>query len=283
MRFNDTGDPGAARGSTEDDGQDLPEDVQNEVDRVADVVAAGFRGPAWQQMAEELYAYAFGRLCAVMRRTDKLMPLTAKSKTLLAMTDEDRATLYRSASDREHLAILTLNVAMETFPQLLKMGGYDPAHNRGKDGRASRLTSYFYNRCGLVFPRVFYVWRAERTDRFLLHAVQMGGGVLAHALGQTGTEPVPEDVGDPCDTLTAMINRLNPRDRAVWNLTLDGLSQGEIAAVLDIKVGDVENARYRLRSQLRTRRRSGELYVPPGVEAEWARTRAQAKARKTAA
>ncbi|MEV8400610.1 RNA polymerase sigma factor [Streptomyces niveus] len=300
MRFNDTGDPGAARGSTEDDGQDLPEDVQNEVDRVADVVdvvdvvAAGFRGPAWQQMAEELYAYAFGRLCAVMRRTDKLMRLTAKSKTLLAMTDEDRATLYRSASDREHLAILTLNVAMETFPQLLKMGGYDPAHNRGKDGRASRLTSYFYGRCGLVFPRVFYVWRAERTDRFLvwraerterflLHAVQMGGGVLAHALGQTGTEPVPEDVGDLCDTLTAMINRLNPRDRAVWNLTVDGLSQGEIAAVLDIKVGDVENARYRLRSQLRTRRRSGELYVPPGVEAEWARTRAQAKARKTAA
>ncbi|MEU3279255.1 sigma-70 region 4 domain-containing protein [Streptomyces antibioticus] len=284
MRFNDTGDPGTlARGNTEDDGQDLPEDVQNDVDRVADAVAAGFRGPVWHQMADELYAYAFGRLCAVMRRTDKLMRLTAKSKTPLAMTDEDRATLYRSAPDREHLAILTLNVAMETFPQLLKMGGYDPAHNRGKDGRTSRLTSYFYGRCGLVFPRVFYVWRAERTDRFLLHAVRMGDGVLAHALGQTGPEPVPEEVGDLCDALTALVNRLKPRDRAVWNLTVDGLSQGEIADVLGIKVGDVENARYRLRSQVRTRRRSGELHVPPGVEAEWARARAQAKARKKAA
>ncbi|MER8084270.1 RNA polymerase sigma factor [Streptomyces sp. NPDC087532] len=282
MRFNNTGAPGAAaRSSTDDNGQDLPEDVQNDVDRVADVVAAGFRGPVWQQMAEELYAYAFGRLCAVMRRTDKLMRLTAKSKTPLAMTDEDRATLYRSAPDREHLAILTLNVAMETFPQLLKTVGYDPAHNRGKGGRTSRLTSYFYGRCGLVFPRVFYVWRAERTDRFLLHAVRMGDGVLAHALGQTGPAPVP--VGDLRDTLTAMINRLKPRDRAVWNLTVDGLSQGEIADVLGIKVGDVENARYYLRSQVRTRRRSGELYVPPGVEAEWARTRAQAKARKKAA
>ncbi len=155
MRFNDTGDPGAAtRGSTVDDGQDLPDDVQNDVDRIAEVVAAGFRGPVWQQMAEELYAHVFDRLCAVMRRTDKLMHLTEKSKTPLAMTDEDRATLYRSTSD-----------------------------------------------CG---------------------------------------------------------------DHAVWNLTVDGLSQGEIADLLGIKVGDVENARYRLRSQIRTRRRSGELHVSPG-------------------
>ncbi|MFE1075109.1 RNA polymerase sigma factor [Streptomyces sp. NPDC058783] len=284
MRFNDTGDLGThAWGDTEDVRQDLPEDVQNDVDRVADAVAAGFRGPVWHQMAEELYGYAFGRLVAVMRRTDKLMRLTAKSKTPLAMTDEDRATLYRSAPDREHLAILTLNVAMETFPQLLKTGGYDPAGNLGKDGRAARLTSYFYGRCGLVFPRVFYIWRAERTDRFLLHAVRMGDGILAHALGQTGVEPVPEEVGDLCDALTAMINRFKPRDRAVWNLTVDGLSQGEIADLLSIKVGDVENARYRLRSQVRKRRRSGELIVPPGIEAEWARTRAQAKTRKKAA
>jgi hypothetical protein len=286
MRFNGTGGPDAESWDTASEGRpELSEVVQHDVDRVADVVAAGFRGPVWHQMADELYGYAFGRLCAVMRRTDKLMRLTAKSMTPLSMTDEDRGTLYRSARDREHLAILTINVAMESFPQLLKNGGYDPARNRGKDGEASRLTSYFYGRCGLVFPRVFYTWRKERMDGFLLQAVKMGDGVLARALGQVGPDPVPDDVATLCDTLTAMINDLKPRDRAVWRLTVDNLSQGEIADVLGIKVGDVENARFRLRDRVKKRRRRGELYVPPSIEAEWARARAlsKAKSRKKAA
>ncbi|GAA1141703.1 LuxR C-terminal-related transcriptional regulator [Streptomyces javensis] len=254
------------------------------MDRVADVVEAGFTGPVWRQMADELYAYAFTPLRAAMRRTDKLMDLTAKSKTPLSMTDKDRSTLYRSAPDREHLTILTISVAMETFPQRLKLGGYDPAHNRGKDGRPPRLTSYFYGRCGLVFPRVFYTWKSERTDRFLLHAAGMGDGLLAHALGQTGPEPVPEDVADLCNTVTDIMNSLKPRDRAVWRLTVDGLTQNEIADVLGIKAGDVENARYGLRNKIRQLRQSGELHVPPSIQAEWARgARAKAKSRKKAA
>ncbi|MGC8923522.1 hypothetical protein [Streptomyces griseoaurantiacus] len=64
---------------------------------------------------------------------------------------------------------------------------------------------------------------------------------------------------------------------------LRGNPESEIADVLGIAVGDVENARYRLRSQVRTRRRNGEPHAPPGVEAEWARTRAQAKTKKKAA
>ncbi|MER5443332.1 hypothetical protein [Streptomyces sp. NPDC002790] len=76
MRFNETGALGSAWGSTDDDGRDLPEDVQNDVDRVADVVAAGFRGPAWQKMAKELYvppggeaAWARTRAQAKARKT----------------------------------------------------------------------------------------------------------------------------------------------------------------------------------------------------------------------
>lgn len=280
MHSTSTGSPGTK--PRDSIGRDLPEDVQHDVDRVADVVAAGFTGPVWQQMADELYAYAFVPLMAAMRRTDTLMALTADSMTPLTLTSEDGSTLYRSAGDRERLAILTISVAMETFPQLLKKGGYDPARNRGRDGRPARLTSFFYGRCGLVFPRVFYTWKKEHTDRFLVHAAQMGDGLLAHALGQTGPETVPADVADLCDTLTAMINRLKPRDRAVWIMTVDGLSQGEIADVLGIKVGDVENARYGLRSKVRNLRRRGELPIPEAIEAEWARTRARAGRRRAA-
>ncbi|MEW2305885.1 sigma factor-like helix-turn-helix DNA-binding protein [Streptomyces sp. NPDC006655] len=284
MRNNRTGGQDAESWDTASkDRPDLPEPVQYDVDRVAEVVAAGFRGPVWHQMADEMYAYSFGRLCAVMRRTEKLMKLTEKSPTPLSLTDEDRGTLYRSAPDREHLAILTLNVAMETFPQRLKTGGYDPVRNPGKNGKHAHLTSYFYGRCGLVFPRVFYTWRTERTDRFLLHAPRMGDGILAHALGQTGPEPVPDDVAALCDALTAMINGLRPRDRAVWLLTVDKLSQGEIADLLGIKIGDVQNARTRLKQQVKMRRSRGELYVPPSIEAEWARRRAEDKTKKKAA
>ncbi len=275
MRFNSTGGPDVRHLGRISGGLDLPEDVQHDVDRVADVVAAGFRGPLWQQMAAELNAYAFKPLCSAMRRTDKLMHLVAKSRTPLEITDEERSTLHRSAPDREQIALTTISVAMETFPQLLKDGGYDPASNTGKNGKPSRLTSYFYGRCGLVFPRVFYNWRKERTDHFRVRAERMDSGYLAYALGQAGPETVSEDVAELCDTLTRMINGLKPRNRAVWRMTVDGLSQGEIADVLGIKSGDVENARYALRSKVRKLRRSTELVVPPSILAEWARRREQ--------
>ncbi|MEU2718417.1 sigma factor-like helix-turn-helix DNA-binding protein [Streptomyces sp. NPDC007205] len=273
MRSSTTGGVGTpAPTSTEGGGDELPEDVQRDVDLVADLVAAGFTGPLWQQTADELYAYAFKPLLSAMRRTHKLTELCAKSATPLVLTDEDRGTLYRSAPDRDYLAVLTIDVAMETFPQVLKNGGYAPGRHRGKDGRPARLTSFFYGRCGLVFPRVLQTWRVEQTDRFLRHAVRMSDGALLHALGQDGPEPVPEAVADLCDTLTEMINGLRPRHRAVWLLTADGLSQGEIADVLGIKVGDVENARYSFRDKVRKVRRKGELVIPSEIRAEWERT-----------
>ncbi|WP_326793960.1 hypothetical protein OHA79_52020 (plasmid) [Streptomyces sp. NBC_00841] len=274
MRSNITGAAGTPTVVTTDGSDELPQDIQRDVDLVADILTTGFTSPLWQQTADELYAYAFKPLLSAMRRTHKLADLCAKSATPLVMTDEDRGTLYRSAPDREHLAVLTISVAMETFPQVLKNGGYAPARHRGKDERPARLTSFFYGRCGLVFPRVLQTWRTEQTDRFLRHAVRMSDGTLLHALGQDGPEPVPEGVAGLCDTLTVMINELKPRHRAVWLLTVDGMSQGEIAEILDIKVGDVENARYAFRSKVREARRRGKLAVPPEVRAEWARAKA---------
>jgi hypothetical protein len=278
MHENSTGSTGSrARGRARKKIKELPEDVQNDVDRVADVVAAGAHGPLWEQLASELYAYAFRPLLRAMRRTETLVALTANSKTPLAMNDEERSTLYRSAPDREELAIRTMTAAMKDFPKLLREGGYDPASYPGQGGKPARLTSYFYGRCGLVFPRVFNQWRTERTDRFLLHAVRMGDGVLARALGQAGPDPVPESVTRLCYTLTEMINSQKPRDRAVWLLTVDNLSQDEIADLLDIKTGDVENARYLFRKKVRTQRISGRLHIPPEIEAEWRRAKDKRK------
>jgi DNA-directed RNA polymerase specialized sigma24 family protein len=101
----------------------------------------------------------------------------------------------------------------------------------------------------------------------------MPDGILAHALGQTGAEPVAEAVTELCDSLTEMINTSEPRNRAVMRLTVNGWTQSEIADLMDIKVGDVENARYAFRSKVRTQLQRGHLHIPPEIRAEWARTK----------
>lgn len=95
--------------------------------------------------------------------------------------------------------------------------------------------------------------------------------MLAHVLGQALSDPVPAGVADLCDTLTALINGSKRRIRAVMQLTVDGYSQGEIADMIRVEIGDVENARYLFRKKVRALERHGELHVPPEVRAEWRR------------
>ncbi|MFE6912249.1 RNA polymerase sigma factor [Streptomyces erythrochromogenes] len=274
MRKSQTGAPGTQNPSRTGRTRKLPTHIQEDVDRVADVVAAGFRSLTWHQIAEELYQYAFRTLNAAMRRTDQLMELVAKSNTPLELSDEDRSTLHRNSEDRAVIALMTINVAMEEFPKVLAKGGYNPADNPGKDGKFKALKSFFVTRCGLVFPRIFDNWKKERTDRFLRHTkVHMEGWRLAHALGQYNLEQAPPDVIALCDTVTAMIDDLKPRNRAVWHLKIEGYTPGEIADVLGIKLTDVNNALYTFRSKVKMLRQRGQLAVPTSLEVEWARRR----------
>ncbi|MGA5218048.1 hypothetical protein ACPCAE_18540 [Streptomyces cinereoruber] len=260
MLRSKTGDPGQRRAHV---GEGLTDDVQKDVDLVAEVVAAGFRGAVWEKLAADLNEYAYPALLHAMRRSDngKLANLVAKSKTPLRMTDEERATLHHNSDDRIRLALMTISVALETFPKVLREGGYDPAKNVGKDGRSARLATFFYGRCGLVFPRVSENWREERVQLFTFRSGEpLDIEDLAHALGRGTSQP---DSGDE-------FLELSMRDRAVWALTIRGDSQSEIADALGIKVGDVENARTKLRQDIRLRRKEKKLIIPPRLIAEWA-------------
>ncbi|MFC8008590.1 RNA polymerase sigma factor [Streptomyces olivaceus] len=274
MRSNRTGGLGTqSRTSTGSTTEELPEEIQRDVDRVAELVDTGFTGRLWQQTADELFGYAFKPLVVAMRHTYKLAALTAKSKTPLRMSDEERSTLHRNSADREDLAVRTIYVALETLPQVLKSGRYAPAANRGKNGRHAKLTSFFYQRCGLVFPRVFYAWRDEREDRFEREARRyMSPDLLLHALRLDAPERVADGVTELCDALTDMITRLKPRNRAVWLMTLDGLSRSEIADQLGIKIGDVDNALFTFRARVKDLRKNGALRVPPEIDREWSRS-----------
>ncbi|MGW3377419.1 RNA polymerase sigma factor [Streptomyces hydrogenans] len=263
----ETGGPGLRRADIREGS------AQEDVDLVAELVAVGFRGRLWEKVASDLVVYAFQPLLHAMRLSEngKLAGLVAKSKKPLRLTDEERATLHHNQADREQLALMTISVAMETFPKVLKEGGYDPAKNTGKGGKPARLFTFFYGRCGLVFPTVFENWREERAQRFAGRATAPLDIVdLAHTLGRGTSQPQSGDeFVELCDQLIKMINELNPRDKAVWIMTLMGESQGEIADALGIKVGDVENARYKFRKAVKIRREEGTLVVPPRLEAEW--------------
>ncbi|MFC8392643.1 RNA polymerase sigma factor [Streptomyces sp. NPDC057238] len=217
-------------GSTGSPTDGLPEDIRRDVDRVTELVVTGFTGRLWQQTA----------------------------------SDEERSTPHRNSADREGLDVRMIYVALETFPTVLKRGGYAPSTNHGKNGRPAKLTSSFHQRCGLVLPRVFYTWRDEREDRFERHARRMPGETLARVLGLDGSEPAAAGVAQLCDTLTGMITELKPRDRAVRLMTLDGLSRSEMADELGIKIGNVENACYAFRAKVKNLREAGALHVPPG-------------------
>jgi DNA-directed RNA polymerase specialized sigma24 family protein len=246
--------------------------VRHDLERVADLARTGFTGPLYQQFADELYLYAYGRLRRKMR-TGEIAGLTGKSATPLCMTEDELSTLHRDDAVRDQLAVHTIAAAMHVFIKALKRGGYRPAAHPGRDGRPTTLKSYFFGMCLIVFPREFDSWRAERQDRFLAAAARMPPDLVQRALGQTAREPVPEALADLCDRVTGLINSSPPRVRAVMLLTLHEYSQSEIVDLLQVKIGDVENARFRFRQKARKRMRHGQLHLLPWMRAESLRSK----------
>ncbi|MEV6056796.1 sigma-70 region 4 domain-containing protein [Streptomyces sp. NPDC052107] len=99
----------------------------------------------------------------------------------------------------------------------------------------------------------------------------MSPDLVAQALGLDAPETVADGVTELCATLTGMITELKPRDRAVWLMTLDGLSRSEAADRLGIKIGDVRNAPFLFRARIGRLRKDGAPHVPPEADREWAR------------
>jgi hypothetical protein len=260
-----TSDPGGQAGDS--GATELPDDVRRDLERVAALDRAGFTGPLYEQFANELYLYVYSRLRKKMR-TGEIAGLTGKSATPLRMTEDELSTLHRDDAVRDQLAVHTIAAAMPVFVKRLKRNGYRPADHPGRDGRPTTLKSYFFGMCLIVFPREFVSWRKERQDRFLTAAARMPPDLVLRALGQTVRDPVPEALADLCDRVNSLINSSPPRVRAVMLLTLHEYSQSEIADLLQVKIGDVENARFRFRQRARKRMHHGQLHLLPGMRAE---------------
>jgi hypothetical protein len=242
----------------------LPPAIEEDAERVALVASKGFQGPHYEQLAADLYKYAYPRLLKKIR-TSEVVALTLKSKTPICVSDEDRITLNRSQHDRDELAVYTIDKALRQFTAELKKGAYQPQDHVGRNGRPASLSSFFFGMCLLVYPRVYAVWQRERTDQFLAEADKMSNDALARAFGHAAEDPVPADVAKACAAIARMLDRAKPRMAAVMRLTIEGYNQSEIADQLNLVVGDVENDRYRFRQKVKKAVRFDGLPVP----AQW--------------
>ena len=150
----------------------------------------------------------------------------------LSLLEEHRRLLYkvaraygRTAPDREDLVQEMAVQAWKSFPR------YDGSW---------RFSTWLY-RVALNVSISFQ--RRERTRA--LHIVP-GGEELLQGIGQADPEPA-EDVA----LLYTFIDRLDPLNRALMLMYLDGQSQAEIGEVLGISANNVSTRVGRLKERLR--------------------------------
>ncbi len=160
------------------------------------------------------------------------MPPADLQQRYLALLEEHRRLLYkvaraygRTAADRDDLVQEMVAQAWKSFPR------YDARW---------RFSTWLYR---IALNVAISFQRRESTRR--QHLAPAGAEML-EVIGQPDTEPA-EDVA----LLYQFIGRLDPLNRALMLLYLDGQSQGEIAEVLGISVSNVSTRVGRLKARLR--------------------------------
>ncbi|GAA1680750.1 hypothetical protein GCM10009745_26010 [Kribbella yunnanensis] len=200
----------------------------------------GFRGIEYEMFADELARYAIPVLCGWMF-SGYIFPLAAERGFRLAPTASELDRLRRDPAVREELASMTVAKALGQFRSRALVGG-----GWNVDGGAS-LTTYFTGSCVFVFPNEFRRYRrAERQD------------LIEPAGEATAQDPAGLVAGnlwvDDC------LAKLDPRTRAIVELSMNGYSHAEIVDMLDeTSVRAVEGVLHRFRTTQKARlQREGE-------------------------
>jgi hypothetical protein len=241
----DSADHGA--GTADEIGQ--REDLQR---RLADqqlrneLAAHGFAGRRYQRFETELARYGMSVLRGWLHSA-YIFKLTADRGFHLHPNDDVLDELHRDPDARDELAAMTVAVALPQFREQALVGGgwrYD---------RGASLTTYFMGSCLNVFPNEFRKWRAQR-QRW-------------NQQNRSDTNCESDYLRDPAELAVSnlhareYLDALDPRTRAIVDLTIDGYSQEEIVELLREKsVRAVEGVLSRWRTKARKHRR-GEQWT----------------------
>lgn len=203
----------------------------------------GFKGPSYERFQEELARYAISVLCGWMH-SGYIFELMAQRGFRLNPHELDLEDLTTDSELRQELASMTVARALPRFRQhALIDGGWRI------EGGAS-LTTYFVGACAYFFPNEWrrYCTVEARHRRAISREKELFEPPVS-------TYTVAQEVLGNLSVLDELDEIVDPRQRAVVALTLDGYSQEEIREIVGMPtVRAVEGLLYRWRTKERKSR-----------------------------
>jgi DNA-directed RNA polymerase specialized sigma24 family protein len=200
---------------------------------------------AYRQLFDDLWLYAWPVLKGLLR-TNRMNQVVRRYLGVGAsIKPEDMVTLAHSEAERDDLAIDVILRSVKSFEKnAIRLGKWSPT------GGAC-LRTWFIGTCAMNFPRSYYRWASQRTDRL----IQMS---QRHRISNA-----PEDLDDlvaglPDPTqavldriaLRSLLSRIQPDTQYILGRIMQGATYPEIADELRWSVGAVTQRVYRLRKRV---------------------------------
>jgi DNA-directed RNA polymerase specialized sigma24 family protein len=219
-----------------EDAQIRLEPVAKDEQIVATLKLEDWRGPAWEEFAEALVAYAYQCLLGwirsgliVLRCRERGIPLT--SDFVMALSEEEA----------EQLTEDVVADSILRFQGLLRQGRWSP------DGGAS-LATFFVGQCVTRFPNLYRIWLRDRrpTSWAPLSELDEDSARVAYA-----RQLDPADAAIAAVELHRASDELDERTLHAVVLQELGYQVVEIAELLDENPKAIEMAMYHHRRRIR--------------------------------
>ncbi|WP_433329481.1 hypothetical protein [Spirillospora sp. CA-294931] len=232
--------------------EDLPEGVDldrhrrterllGDAQKVRELAAAGFTGPAMEVVKGELAEYAIAVLMAWTRNGEIMKRTRARGRPISVVEYGPGRWEYE---DRLELAIETTARALDYFVDTALAGGrWDPR-------KGAALKTYFVGACVLQFPNVYAVWAREQNQwaRHIEASDEPDEPTSPHnPTSDTALEPIVRN------ELLRLLD--DPVTRRAAELIADGVPLKDAAAAVDLTATALQNRLYRLRLKARAAQR----------------------------
>lgn len=200
---------------------------------------AGFKGSEYDKFEGDLIAYALPVLRGWLY-TGYVFTLTAKRGWALYPSDLELDRLRSDSDLRNDLAMMTIAQALPFFLERALQNG-----NWSVEGGAN-LTTYFTGACARMFPNEF---RLHRRESKKLSRLVLQEDHLLDTSTAAPNDPSRICIGD--QWVIDSLKDLEPKTKAVVELTLAGYEQSEIGEMLDLTERAVEGRLYRFRTAMK--------------------------------
>lgn len=212
---------------------------------------------ARRQLHDDLWLYAWPVLKAFIRtaRMNQLLRRYDPSR-FVAVRPEDQVVLRSSEEERDALAIDVIGRAIKDFDRTAIAG-----RKWSPTGGAS-LRTYFIGTCALNFQRAYKKWSKSRGNK--LDRVARKHNIDLERVAEDVAALTPDLATHAAQRIAVseLIKMAQPQTKVILGLIMQDLTFVQIAAVLGLTTGAVEQRMRRFRHRVaRERRHAGLIYV----------------------